>query len=117
MANVAGCLPRPGELRRLGRDQLPVACRTVLEAFPVHFGLLDAWDSLDGSGTPWSRRAPRRTRAVLASPNVFALDWLAGERMDLDPGLNPVVREGLLRWGRIRLERRGNLTPWDPVAT
>jgi hypothetical protein len=41
---------------------------------------------------------------------------MAGEKMDLDPALNGVVREGVLRWGRIRLDRRGNETPWDPWA-
>jgi hypothetical protein len=84
-----------------------VACRAALEALPVAFAVTDAWQSRDRSG-------PRDTRAVLAGHDPFAVDWLAGEKMDLDPSLNPIVREGLLRWGRVRLLRRGNLTPWEP---
>jgi hypothetical protein len=86
---------------------VPVACRAALEALPVAFAITDAWESRDRSGS-------RDTRAVLAGHDPFAVDWLAGEKMDLDPSLNPIVREGLLRWGRVRLVRRGNLTPWDP---
>jgi hypothetical protein len=99
-------------LRALGspvRGELPVVCRALLEALPVHFAALDAWSSRDRSRT-------RATGAVLVSRNAFALDWMAGEKMDLDPALNGVVREGVLRWGRIRLDRRGNETPWDPWA-
>jgi hypothetical protein len=97
-------------LRALGspvRGEPPVVCRALLEALPVHFAALDAWSSRD-------RSRVRNTGAVLVSRNAFALDWMAGEKMDLDPALNAIVREGLLRWGRIRLDRRGNETPWDP---
>jgi hypothetical protein len=86
---------------------VPVACRAVLEALPVAFAVTDAWESRDRSGS-------RDTRAILAGHDPFAVDWLAGEKMDLDPSLNPIVREGLLRRGRARLVRRGNLTPWEP---
>ena len=116
MANVLGCLPEADKLRRYTgpEHELTDCCRTVLEAMPVHFGLVDAWDSTDGTGLPRLRRRARRTGAVLASPNVFALDWFVGEMMDVDPALNPMLQEAMHRWGRIELDRRGNLTPWDP---
>jgi hypothetical protein len=80
----------------------------VADRAPAHFGFMDAWASRDGLG------AANLTRSVLASPNVLALDWVVGEMMDLDPALNLVVQEGLHRWGRIDIVRRGNLTPWYP---
>src|SRR2546421_708255 len=105
MTNVIGTLPDERALRR--RHALSDLCRTVLEALPLTFALVDAWDSADGGGG----RARRSTRAVLASANAFALDWLMGEMMDVEPQLNPVVQEGLHRFGRIRLDRGGNLPP------
>jgi uncharacterized protein (DUF362 family) len=108
MTNVIGTLPTQKELRR--EHALSDCCRTVLEALPLTFALVDAWDSADASGTS----ARRETHAVLASPNAFALDWLMGELMGVEPQLNPVVQEGLHRFGRIRVDRQGNLTPWDP---
>jgi uncharacterized protein (DUF362 family) len=108
MTNVIGTLPEERALRR--RHALADCCRSVLEALPVAFALVDAWDSADGGGS----RARRDTQAVLASTNPYALDWVMGELMGVEPQLNPVVHEGLYRFGRIRLERRGNLTPWEP---
>jgi hypothetical protein len=101
MTTVLRAVP---ELARL-RAELPDICRAALEALPVAFALVDAFESRD-------RKGGRRTGAVLASSDVLALDWVMGEKMELDPELNPVVREGVLRWGRSRLDRRGNLTPW-----
>ena len=89
------------------RGTIPEVCRTALEAAPVEFAIVDAWTSRD-------RRAAQLTHSILASSNAFALDWVVGEKMDVDPAMNAVVREGLLRWGRIHLDRRGNRTPWDP---
>lgn len=101
MTTVLRAVP---ELDRLDAE-VPDIVRAALEALPVSYGVVDAWESRD-------RRGTRQTGAILASANVLALDWLMGEKMELDPALNPVVREGVLRWGRIRLDRRGNLTPW-----
>jgi hypothetical protein len=89
------------------RGTVPDVCRAALEAVPVDFAVVDAWTSRD-------RRASQPTHSILVSPNAFALDWVVGEKMDVDPSMNAVVREGLLRWGRIHLDRRGNRTPWDP---
>jgi uncharacterized protein (DUF362 family) len=115
MANVFGCLPRPDKGRAYaGPGHEPEECvRTLLEAAPVHFGLIDAWSSLDGSG--WLRRgAVRETAAILASANVYALDWVAGEKMGVDPALNAMMQEALHRWGRIEIHREGDLTDWAP---
>lgn len=114
MANVLGCLPEPDKARWYRRrGQAAAECvRTALDALPVHFGLLDAWTSRDGGGG--RRGEVRRTGTVMASANVVALDWVMGEKMGVDPALNPVVQEALHRWGRVELLRRGNLMPWEP---
>ena len=59
-------------------------------------------------------RAGHELHLLCKDRDPFALDWLTGEKMDLDPALSPIIREGLLRWDRVRLVRRGNLTPFDP---
>jgi hypothetical protein len=94
MAGALAALPEGGDRPRAALSDV---VRTVLEALPVAFAVAHTPDG--GS--------------VLAGADPFAVDWVAGEKMDLDPALNPVVREGLLRWGRLTLDRRGNLTPWE----
>lgn len=108
LANLYGCLPEPDKLEHYsGPGHEPSeCCRTILEALPVTFGIVDAWES-----GAWKRSV--RTGAVLASPSLLALDWVMGEKMDIDPALNPVVREALLRRGRVLLDRRGDETPWQ----
>jgi hypothetical protein len=89
-------------------------CILILDAFPVHFGFLDAWVSADGFAGHVRDGKPNQTKTILASKNVFALDWVAGEKMGLDPSLNYVIQEAIYRWGAIRIDRRGNMSPWRP---
>lgn len=116
MANVFGCLPEPDKRRHYsGAGHEPWECvRTALDAFPVHFALLDAWESRDGSGGSHGSGRVRETHAVLAGASPLALDWVMGERMGVDPALNPMVQEALHRWGRFTLVRKGDQMPWDP---
>jgi uncharacterized protein (DUF362 family) len=111
LIGALGCIPDSEQLTR----RLPTAydlarCSAeILEKLPVAFGLVDAWRAADGAGPP----SARDTRAVLASSDLFALDWVLGELMDLDgPELCPVVKEALYRRGAIDIERRGDLTEW-----
>ncbi len=108
LANLIGCLPEPDKLAHYAGPghETSECCRTILDAMPVAFGLVDAWVSR-------SRKGAVRTGAVLASTSLFALDWVMGEKMDLDPALNPVVHEVLLRHGRTPLLRLGDETPWQ----
>jgi uncharacterized protein (DUF362 family) len=115
MANGFGILPGANKRAYIeGGKTAWEACRSVLDALPVDFGVVDAWRSRDGSGWDASSGSVRETHTVLASPNLFALDWVTGEMMGVDPALSPLLREGILRWGRLTISRRGNLTGWDP---
>jgi uncharacterized protein (DUF362 family) len=111
LANLFGCLPKPDKLTHYaGRGhEFYECCVLIADRLPVHFGLLDAWQGADAKA-----RTIRQPGEILASESPFALDWVAGEKMDLDPALNQVLQEALLRWGRIHITRDGNVTPWKP---
>jgi uncharacterized protein (DUF362 family) len=119
--NVYGCLPMWDKMRhyhgkrRGGRDieffQSAVLCA---EKIPVHFGLLDAWVSGDGLTGHVRDPHPNQTRTFIASDNIFALDWVVGEKMQVDPSQNYVIQEAMHRWGTIHITRVGNMTPWHP---
>lgn len=99
LANLLGCLPEPDKLSHYAgpRHAFYECCVLVADRLPVNFAVMDA----------------SHADELLASTSPFAVDWVAGEKMGLDPGLNPVLHEALLRWGRVHLKRRGNVTPWD----
>jgi uncharacterized protein (DUF362 family) len=99
LANVLGCLPEPDKLSHYAgpRHSFYECCVLLAERMRVDFALMDA----------------SHAGELLASTSPFAVDWVAGEKMELDPALSPVLHEALLRWGRVHLVRRGNVTPWD----
>jgi hypothetical protein len=116
LLNVYGCLPEWDRLRHYqgkGREFYE-CCILMADRFPVHFGFLDAWVSGDGFSGPVRDARPKPTRTIFASDNIYALDWVMGEKMEINPALNSVIQEAMFRWGPIHLTRTGNMTPWYP---
>ena len=116
LANLYGCLPDPDKLERYHGTghEFQECCVLLADRMPVHFGLVDAWVGGDGRRSHANPRGARPTQTLLASEDLLALDWVLGEKMGLDPGLNLVLQEALLRWGRVQVVRRGNTTTWQP---
>jgi len=116
LKNVYGCLPEWDKMKHYHGRGIEFFQSTVLiaDAFPVHFGFLDAWTSGDGLTGHVRDAHPNPTRVILASDNIYALDWVAGEKMQIRPTKNYVLQEALKRWGPIRIERVGDRTPWYP---
>ncbi len=116
---VYGCLPMWDKMkvyhgRGRGGRNIEFFHATVLvnEKMPAHFGFMDAWVSGDGLTGHVRDPHPNETRTIFASENCFALDWVAGEKMQIDPGQNYVLQEAMHRWGTIHITRVGNMTPW-----
>jgi len=118
LKNVYGCLPewdkmRYYHIRRRGhRIDFYDATVLIVDRIPVHFGFLDAWVSGDGLTGHVRDATPNHTHMILASENVFALDWVAGEKMQVHPLDNFVVQRAVSLWGNINITRVGDMTPW-----
>ena len=119
LKNVYGCLPEWDKMhfyhgRRRGRNiEFSDATIEIVDRLPVHFGFLDAWVSGDGLTGHVRDADPNRTRMIFASKNIFALDWVAGEKMNLHPLNNVVMQKAVQRWGTININRVGDMTPWS----
>ena len=115
LLNVLGCLPASDRLRQLyGRGhEFYECCGLVLAHFPVHFGFIDAWYSQCSLGATQHGVQAIQTTSLLASANVVALDWVQGEKMNVNPSLNFMLQEALFRWGPVHIIRRGNMTAWS----
>jgi uncharacterized protein (DUF362 family) len=116
LKNIYGCLPEWDKMKHYhgkGREFFE-CCVLILDAFPVHFGFLDAWVSGDGFSGHVRDAKPNITKTIMASENILALDWVMGEKMSLNPALNYVIAEALLRWDKPYIVRKGNMTPWHP---
>lgn len=116
MKNTYGCLPEWDKMKHYhGKDREFFQCCILnLDAFPVHFGFLDAWVSGDGFSGHVRDAKPNHTNTIFASSNILALDWVMGEKMGVDPKKNFVIQEALLFWEIPGISRNGDLTPWKP---
>jgi uncharacterized protein (DUF362 family) len=118
LKNVYGCLPEWDKMKHYHGRDIEVFQATVLIAdkIPVHFAFLDAWTSGDGLAGHIRDARPNQTCTFLASENAFALDWVAGEKMGVNPAGNCVMADALRRWGPIEITRVGDMAPWHPWA-
>jgi uncharacterized protein (DUF362 family) len=116
LKNVYGCLPEWDKMRHYhGRNiEFYHATVSIADKIPVDFGFLDAWTSGDGLAGHVRDAQPNQTRTFMASDNIYALDWVAGEKMGVDPLDNVVVREARQRWGSIHIDRVGDMAVWYP---
>lgn len=114
--NVYGCLPKWDKMNHYHGKGIEFyeAAVLIAERLPVHFGFLDAWVSGDGLTGHVRDADPNPTRTFFASDNIFALDWVANEKMEMNPAHNYVLQEAMHRWGTIHITRIGDLTPWYP---
>jgi uncharacterized protein (DUF362 family) len=85
-----------------------------LRAFPVHYGLVDAWLSADGPFGIFADPAPNETRTVLGGEDLVAVDWVAATRMGLDPMVSPFMAEAVKAFGKPAIELVGDASPWRP---
>jgi uncharacterized protein (DUF362 family) len=116
LKNVYGCLPVWDKMRvyHTNGRKFYSSCIDIVDNFPVHFGFLDAWVSSDGFTGHVRDGSPNPTKSIIACANIFALDWVMGEKMQVNPALNFVVQEAMQRWGTIHITRQGDQTPWSP---
>ncbi|MBI5958374.1 MAG: DUF362 domain-containing protein [Chloroflexi bacterium] len=121
LKNVYGCLPAWDKMKvyhgkgRRGRDiEFFQATILINEKLPPHFALLDAWISGDGLTGHVRDAKPNPTHTIFASENAYALDWVAGEKMQIDPPRNYVIQEAIRHWGTIQITRVGDMTAWTP---
>ncbi len=114
LKNIYGCLPEWDKMKHYhGKNrEFYQCCLLILDAFPVHFGFLDAWVSGDGLTGHVRDAHPNLTHTIFASENIYALDWVMGQKMGVDPRDNYVIQEAMKYWGTVEVTPVGDMTPW-----
>jgi uncharacterized protein (DUF362 family) len=110
IATALGCVPASDALaHHLVTGSAIASCANdLLASSPVTFGVIDAWDRDAGAD------GPDPHQAVLASTDLFALDWVLGEVAGLRaPQQAFILAEALQRRGVIDIDREGDLTQWS----
>ncbi len=90
----------------------------VLDSYPVHFGIIDAWWSADGAFGFRGDKTPVETATILACKDILALDWMGATKMGLDPMDSAMIRAAVERWGEPIFHIQGDTKPypdWDNI--
>jgi uncharacterized protein (DUF362 family) len=122
LKNIYGALPLANKFKEYHckRDIYHTAIE-YLEAFPVHFGLIDAYESADGPFGIFADTCPNLTYTVIGGEDLVAVDWVAATKMGIDPMISQYMRLAVRTFGKPQIELIGDgsmYRPWlnVPVA-
>jgi uncharacterized protein (DUF362 family) len=85
-----------------------------LNAYPVHFGIIDAWLSADGPFGIFADAEPNPTHTILASPSLVAVDWVGASKMGMDPKISPYMKLAVKAFGKPAIELVGDASNYHP---
>lgn len=116
LKNIYGALPLAYKFKEYHckRDIYHTAIE-YLEAFPVHFGLVDAYKSADGPFGIFADPSPNLTHTIIGGDDLVAVDWVGATKMGIDPMISQYMRLAVKAFGKpeIRLVGDGSMyRPW-----
>lgn len=85
-----------------------------LTAFPVHFGLIDAYESADGPFGVFADPRPNPTKTLIGGADLVAVDWVGASKMGIDPMLSPYMKHAVQRFGKPRIDLTGDQAVYWP---
>jgi len=80
----------------------------MLDAFPLHFGIIDAVISSDGHFGFRGSKKPKVTNTVLAGRFFLAVDWVGSKKMGIDPMRSRLMKKAVRKWGKPIYEVAGS---------
>jgi uncharacterized protein (DUF362 family) len=122
LKNIYGALPLANKFKEYHCDR-DIYHTTIeyLTAFPVHFGLVDAYLSADGPFGIFADTDPNETCTIIGGEDLVAVDWVASTKMGIDPMICKYMRLAVETFGKPEIRLIGDASlyrPWlnVPVA-
>lgn len=115
LKNIYGALPLANKFKQY-HCQRDIYHTTMeyLSAFPVHFGLVDAWSSADGPFGVFASPAPNETRTIIGGADLVAVDWVGASKMGIDPMLSKHMELAVSLFGKPEIDLIGDANPYRP---
>lgn len=88
----------------------------MYRAFSVHFGFIDAFISADQAFGFRGDKTAKKTKTIMGSANIIALDWVGALKMGLEPMESRLMKKAVAEWGEPGVEIFGNrevYEDWD----
>jgi uncharacterized protein (DUF362 family) len=109
LKNIYGTLPLQNKIREYHyKREIYYPAIDMMVAFPVHFGIVDAFIGADGPFGIFADRDPNPTRTVIAGENIVAVDWVGASKMGLDPMVSRYMQLAVQAFGLPTVELVGD---------
>jgi uncharacterized protein (DUF362 family) len=115
LKNIYGALPLANKFKEYHcRRDIYHTALEYLTAFPVHFGLVDAYLSADGPFGIFADTCPNATHTVIAGPDLVAVDWVAASKMGIDPMISQYMQLAVKAFGKPEIKLVGDAGSYQP---
>ncbi|MGE5283442.1 MAG: DUF362 domain-containing protein [Actinomycetota bacterium] len=115
LKNIYGALPLANKFKEYhcGRGIYETTIE-YLKAFPVEYGLVDAYLSADGPFGIFADPAPNDTNTIIGGADLVAVDWIAASKMGIDPMISPYMKLAVEAFGKPEIHLVGDPNPYRP---
>jgi uncharacterized protein (DUF362 family) len=107
--NIYGALPMENKFLEYHHER-DIFSTTIefIKHFPIHFAFIDAHVSADGPFGIFADKAPNKTETVIGSEDIIAADWVAAEKMGLDPMISEYMKQAIEVFGKPEIQLVGD---------
>ena len=85
-----------------------------LSAFPVDYGLIDAYVSADGPFGIFADPEPNDTYTIIGGNDLVAVDWVGASKMGIEPKISEYMELAVKALGKPKIHLRGDPNPYQP---
>lgn len=109
LKNIYGTLPLQDKIREYhNKREIYYPTIDTLVAFPVHFGIVDAFIGADGPFGIFADKDPNPTHTMIAGENIVAVDWVGASKMGLDPRVSRYMQLAIQVFGKPTIDLVGD---------
>ena len=115
LKNIYGALPLGDKFTQYhARRDIYYTTIEYLQAFPVHYGLIDAHLSADGPFGIFADPDPNVTETIIGGEDLVAVDWVGASKMGLEPKISQYMELAVKAFGKPEINLVGDKNPYRP---
>ena len=115
LKNIYGALAMANKFKEYHCDR-DIYYTTIeyLMAYPVNYGLIDAFLSADGPFGIFADAEPNITETIIGGDDLVAVDWVGATKMGLDPFISKYMRLAVQAVGKPKIRFTGDSGRYRP---
>ena len=115
LKNIYGALPLANKFKEYHCDRdIYHTTMEYLTAFPVHYGLIDAYVSADGPFGIFADTRPNKTYTIIGGADMVAVDWVGASKMGIDPMISKYMSLAVEAFGKPEIHLIGDRRQYRP---